>query len=69
MAILSGVAGVFAVPVLAALRLDTPWLLPSAWSLFGLVGLEVYRRTLPAAARLLDARREQLLGAVCGDDA
>jgi ABC-2 type transport system permease protein len=69
MAIFTGGAALFAVPALLAIRLDEPWLLPSAWGALGLAGLGVYRAALPRAGRLLGARREPLLEAVCGDDA
>ncbi len=69
MAILSGACSVFAVPVLVALRLESPWLVPASWTFFGFAGLFAYWRTLPAAAELLDRRREQVLAVVCGDDA
>ncbi len=69
MAILSGACSVLALPVLVALRFEAPWLVPASWAAAGLVGLMVYRRTLPAAAELLERRREQVLSVVCGDDA
>ena len=69
MAIFSAGGALASLPVLAALRLDQPWLLPAGWALLGLVGLVVYRRALPRLARLLQGRREPLLEAVCGDDA
>jgi ABC-2 type transport system permease protein len=68
MAITSGVTGIFAAPVLVALKLELAWLLPPAWLLLGLVGLVVYRRTLPAAGRLAERRRERILDAVCADE-
>jgi ABC-2 type transport system permease protein len=69
MAIFSGVAALFALPVLLALKLDEGWLLPPAWLALGAVGGLAWWRTLPAAARLLERRREELLAAVTGDDA
>lgn len=69
MAIVSSVAGLFALPVLLALRLDEGWVLPAAWGLLGAGGLVAYRVTLPRVGRLLGARREPLLAAVTGDDA
>jgi ABC-2 type transport system permease protein len=69
MGIISGMSGLFALPVLAALRLDNPWLVPATWALLGAVGLWAYRRTLPAVGRLLAGRRDAFLPAVCGDDA
>jgi ABC-2 type transport system permease protein len=69
MAIISGVAGVFGLPVLLALRLDEGWVLPAAWAVLGGLGLLAYRLALPRVGRLLMARREPLLAAVTGDDA
>jgi ABC-2 type transport system permease protein len=69
MAIFSGGVGLFAIPVLLAIRLEAPWLLPAGWGALGLAGLAVYRVALPRQARLLGQRREPLLDAVCGDDA
>ncbi|HYQ81713.1 MAG TPA: hypothetical protein VEP68_09430, partial [Anaeromyxobacteraceae bacterium] len=69
MGIVSGVSGLFSLPVLLSLRLENPWLLPAAWAFLGAVGLWAYRRTLPAVARLLASRRDAFLPAVCGDDA
>jgi ABC-2 type transport system permease protein len=68
MAIVSLVAGVFALPVLLALWLDAGWVLPAAWAALGAIGLLAYRATLPRVARLLSRRRELLLAAVTGDD-
>jgi ABC-2 type transport system permease protein len=69
MAIVSGVAGLFALPVLLALRLDEGWVLPAAWAVLGLAGAVGYRASLPGVGRLLGRRREPLLAAVTGDDA
>jgi ABC-2 type transport system permease protein len=69
MVIFSGVAGVFALPVLVALRADQGWLLAPAWLALGALGGWLWWRSLPAAARLLQARREELLAAVTGDEA
>lgn len=68
MAIVSGVAGLFALPVFLALRLDQGWVLPAAWALLGGAGLVAWRAALPRVGRLLARRREALLGAVTGDD-
>ena len=68
MAIVSAVAGLFALPVLLAIRLDEGWLLPAAWAALGLGGLAAYRVALPRVGRLLRRRREPLLAAVTGDD-
>ena len=69
MGIVSGASGLFSLPVLLALRLESPWLLPAAWTFLGAVGLWAYQRTLPAMGRLLASRRDAFLPAVCGDDA
>jgi ABC-2 type transport system permease protein len=69
MAIFSAGGALAASPVLVALRLDQPWLLPAGWALLGALGLAAYRAALPRLARLLRERREPLLEAVCGDDA
>lgn len=68
MAILSATAGLFAAPVLLALRLDEPWALPPAWGLLGAAGLAAYRAALPRVAALLERRREALLEEVAGDE-
>jgi ABC-2 type transport system permease protein len=68
MAIVSAGSALFAAPVLAAISLEEPWLLPAGWAALGAAGAVAYRATLPRAARLLAARREPLLQAVCGDD-
>jgi ABC-2 type transport system permease protein len=68
MAVFSAGAGLFAVPVLLAIRLDRAWVLPVGFAGLGLLGALVYRATLPRAARLLAARKEPLLAAICGDD-
>ena len=68
MVILSGVAGLFALPVLLALKLDEPWVLPAAWAALGLLGLAAYRVALPRVAGLLASRRELVIGAVAGEE-
>lgn len=68
MAVTSFVTGGFAVPVLVALKLEAPWLLPPAWVGLGVIGFGVYRATLPAAGRLAERRREAILDAVCSED-
>jgi ABC-2 type transport system permease protein len=68
MVIFSAGGALASAPVLAAIRLEEPWLLPAGWALLGLVGILVYRATLPRLARLLRDRKEPLLAAVCGDD-
>jgi ABC-2 type transport system permease protein len=69
MAIVSGVAGLFSLPVLLALHLDEGWVLPAAWGALGVIGLVAYRLALPLVGRLVGRRREPLLAAVTGDDA
>jgi ABC-2 type transport system permease protein len=69
MAVFAAGAGLFAAPVLVAIRLERAWVLPAGFAALGLVGAAVYRSTLPRAARLLAARKEPLLAAICGDDA
>ncbi|MFY3745268.1 hypothetical protein ACOQFB_15245 [Anaeromyxobacter sp. Red801] len=68
MALVSAVSAVFALPVLAALRLEWPWLVAASWAALGALGLWLYRLALPRTARLLSARREALLAAVAGDE-
>jgi uncharacterized membrane protein len=65
----SGITGLFALPVLLALKLDAGWLLAPAWLALGAVGGLAWWRSLPVAGRLLEERREQLLAAVTDDDA
>jgi ABC-2 type transport system permease protein len=69
MAVFGAGAGLFAVPVLVAVRLDDAWVLPAGFAALGLAGVFLYRALLPRVARLLAARREPLLDAICGDDA
>ncbi len=69
MAIFSGGAALFALPVLLALRLEEPWLLVAGWAALGLAGAAVRRALLPATVRVLLRRKEQLLAAVTGDEA
>jgi ABC-2 type transport system permease protein len=68
MLILSAAAGLFALPVLLALRLDEPWALVGVWALLGLAGLALHRWSLPHAGALLERRREAVLAAVAGDE-
>jgi ABC-2 type transport system permease protein len=68
MAVFAAGSGLFAVPVLVAIRLDRAWLLPAGFAALGLAGLALYRVVLPRAARLLARRKEPLLAAICGDD-
>jgi ABC-2 type transport system permease protein len=69
MAIFSGGAALFALPVVLALRWDEPWLLVAGWAALGLAGAAVRRALLPATVRLLLRRKEQLLAGVAGDSA
>jgi ABC-2 type transport system permease protein len=68
MAVFAAGSALFAVPVLVAIRLDRAWVLPGGFAVLGLLGVAAYRAALPRAARLLAARREPLLEAICGDD-
>jgi ABC-2 type transport system permease protein len=67
--IASVVTGVFALPAVAAVRWEAPWLAVGGWGVLGAAGWAVHRATLPALARLLAGRRDALLPVVCGDDA
>ncbi len=69
MGITSAVMGVFALPALAAVRLDAPAVLVAGWGALGGVGLVLLRAAIPRQARLLADRRDEFLPAVCGDDA
>jgi ABC-2 type transport system permease protein len=69
MAVVSAVAGLFAVPAVVAAWVGNPWLLPVGWCGTGILALIVYRSTLPRVARLLERKREVVLAEVCGDDA
>ena len=69
MAVFAGGAGLFTLPVLVAIRLDQAWVLPGGFAALGVAALVLYRAVLPRAARLLAARKEPLLEAICGDDA
>jgi ABC-2 type transport system permease protein len=64
----STATGLFSLPVLVALKLESGWLLPPAWAGLGMVGLALHRATLPAAGRLALRRREEVLHAVSGED-
>ena len=69
MGVFAAGAGLFAIPVFVAIRLDRAWVLPGGFVVLGLAGALLYRAVLPRAARLLAARKEPLLDAICGDDA
>jgi ABC-2 type transport system permease protein len=68
MAIFSAGGALFSTPVIVAIKLDQPWLLPAGWAALGLLGLAAYRAALPRQARLFHARREPILEAICGDE-
>jgi ABC-2 type transport system permease protein len=67
--VVSAVTGVFALPVLAAIRWEAPGGMVGAWVGMGAAGVALHRATLPALARLLAERRDVLLPVACGDDA
>jgi ABC-2 type transport system permease protein len=68
MAISSATLGLFGLPVLLAVYLEALWLVPVSWAVLAVCGGVAWRLTLPASGRLLVARREEILAAVCGDD-
>jgi ABC-2 type transport system permease protein len=70
MGIISGVVGLFLLPILLAWPLsDRPWpFLVASWAALGLAGAAVRRAALPFTVRLLARRREDVIGAVAGDD-
>jgi ABC-2 type transport system permease protein len=69
MGIVSAVMGAFALPVLLALRAESPALLVAGWATLGIAGGVLWWRALPREARLLADRRDDFLPTVCGDDA
>lgn len=69
MGITSGALALFALPVLGALWLDALWSVPIAWAVLAVAAGVAWRATLPVAGRFLSRRREQVLAAVCGDEA
>jgi len=69
MGIVSVGTGLFVPPVLLAIHLERPWVLVAGWAAIGLVGAALRRASFPAAARLLQRRREALLEGVAGDAA
>jgi ABC-2 type transport system permease protein len=64
----SAMAGIFALPVLVAVKLEDGWLLPPAWAALGLVGMAIHRVTLPTAGGIARRRCEGILDAVCGEE-
>jgi ABC-2 type transport system permease protein len=69
MGIVSAVMGMFALPALVAVRLESTAALLAGWTLLGAVGGIVFRVGIPREARLLADRRDEFLPAICGDDA
>jgi ABC-2 type transport system permease protein len=69
MGIVSAVMGMFALPALLAVRVESTAALLAGWALLGAVGAVVFRLGLPREARLLAERRDEFLPAICGDDA
>jgi ABC-2 type transport system permease protein len=69
MAIVSVVMGLFAMPALAAVRIESTVALLAGWALLGGAGALVFRFAIPREARLLAERRDEFLPAICGDDA
>ena len=67
MAITSGALALYAAPVLIAVWMDALWVVPFAWAALAVAGAVVWWVTLPATAALLASRREEILGAICGD--
>ena len=63
----SAATGIFALPVLAAVKLEQGWLLPPSWIGLGGIGLAIHRAALPAIAQLAERRREAILDAVAGE--
>jgi ABC-2 type transport system permease protein len=60
--------GLFALPVLLAVKLEDGWLLAPSWAALGVAGIAVHRLALPSAARIARRRREGILDAVCSED-
>jgi len=60
--------GLFGLPVLLAVHLDAFWLVPASWVALAVCAGGAWYLTLPAAARLLSARREEVLMALSGDE-
>ncbi len=69
MALFTGAAAALSPPILLALWLDAPRIVAAGWALLGAGAWIVWWLTLPAAAALLERRRDELLDAVCSDDA
>jgi ABC-2 type transport system permease protein len=66
-AIVSAVGGVFALPVLIAIRYDSTAPLLAGWGVLGIAGAWAWWNGAPPEARLLERRRDDFLPAVCGD--
>ena len=69
MGIVSAAMGLFALPALLALRIESPGALLAGWGLLGLLGTWAFRKAIPREARLLEGRRDEFLPTICGDDA
>jgi len=68
-AILSSVSGIFALPVLLAVRTESTGALLGGWGALGVGGAWAWWRAVPREARWLADRRDEFLPTVCGDDA
>jgi ABC-2 type transport system permease protein len=68
-AIVSAVTGLFALPVLLAVRVESIAPLLAGWGLLGAAGAWAWWKAVPREARLLADRRDDFLPTVCGDDA
>lgn len=64
MAIVSGATGIFGLPVLLALRFESPWGLVAAWTVLAVACWIAWWRSLPSAGRLLLRNRDALLAEV-----
>jgi hypothetical protein len=67
--ILTLTSGLFGLPVVVALGIDSLWLVPACWACLGLLSFGIYWMTLPAVGRLWERRKEEILTIVCGDEA
>jgi len=68
LAISSIAMALFGLPVLVAIHLDALWLVPASWTVLAVCASVAWYLTLPLSGRLLTARREEVLSAVCGGD-